>query len=161
MARAARRDEAAIRTFVEHMARMLADWGFPRMAGRVLFVMMSADEKALTAGELADRLGVSPAAISGAVRYLTQINMVAREPVPGSRRDRYRLVDDSFYEVTLAKMTLIKTIADAADEAVAATGGPGTPAGARLANMRDFYVFVQEALPDLLDRWAERKARYR
>jgi DNA-binding transcriptional regulator GbsR (MarR family) len=152
------RDEPAMRNFVEQMARTLADWGLPRMAARVLFVMMSADEQALTASELAQRLGVSPAAISGAVRYLIQINMVAREPVPGSRRDRYRLVDDSWYEVTLAKMTLIKTIAEAAEQGVAAAGGPGTPAGARLAGMRDFYVFVQEAMPGLLDRWAKRKA---
>jgi predicted transcriptional regulator len=152
------RDEPAMRVFVEQMARTLADWGFPRMAGRVLFAMMSADEPTLTAGELAQRLAVSPAAISGAVRYLIQINMFEREPVPGSRRDRYRLVDDSWYEVTLAKMTLIKTLADAADQGVAAAGGPETPAGARLANMRDFYLFVQEALPGLLDQWAIRKA---
>jgi DNA-binding transcriptional regulator GbsR (MarR family) len=46
MARAPTRDEEAMRTFVEQMARMLADWGFPRMAGRVLFVMMGADEPA-------------------------------------------------------------------------------------------------------------------
>ena len=148
-----------MRTFVEQMARMLADWGFPRMAGRVLFVMMGADEPALTAGELAERLGVSPAAISGAVRYLIHINMVAREPVPGSRRDRYRLVDDSFYEVTIAKMTLIKTLADVADAGVTAAGGPDTTAGARLANMRDFYTFTQESLPSILDEWAERKAQ--
>ena len=159
MARAPTRDEEAMRTFVEQMARMLADWGFPRMAGRVLFVMMGADEPALTAGELAERLGVSPAAISGAVRYLIHINMVAREPVPGSRRDRYRLVDDSFYEVTIAKMTLIKTLADVADAGVTAAGGPDTTAGARLANMRDFYVFTQESLPSILDEWAERKAQ--
>lgn len=147
-----------MRTFVEQMARILADWGLPRMAGRVLFVMMGAEERALTAGELAERLGASPAAISGALRYLIQIGMVVREPVPGSRRDRYRLVDDSWYEVTLAKMTLIKTLADHAAQGVVAAGGPDTHAGARLAGMRDFYVFVQETLPDLMAAWSERKA---
>src|SRR4029453_13024222 len=104
-------------------------------------------------------LSVSPAATSGAVRSLPQINMIAREPVPGSRRDRYRLVDDSFYEVTIAKMTLIKTLADVADAGVTAAGGPDTTAGARLANMRDFYRFTQESLPSILDEWAERKAQ--
>ena len=37
--------------------------------------------------------------------------------------------------------------------------GPDTTAGARLANMRDFYVFTQESLPSILDEWAERKAQ--
>jgi predicted transcriptional regulator len=149
-----------MRAFVEQMARTLADWGFPRMAGRVLFAMMGSDERALTAGELAERLDVSPAAISGAVRYLTQINMIAREPVPGSRRDRYRLVDDSWYEVTLAKMTLLKTIVDYAERGVAAAGGETTPAGARIAGMRDFYSYVQEAVPELMDGWVQRRAEH-
>ena len=146
-----------MRQFVEEMSRTLAEWGLPRMAARVLFVLMSADERSLTAGELAERLEVSPAAISSAVRYLIQISMVAREPVPGSRRDRYRLVDDSWYEVTVAKMTLLKTLSDAADQGVTAAGGPDSPAGARLAGMRDFYLFVQESMPALLDQWAKRK----
>jgi predicted transcriptional regulator len=152
------RDEQYLRHVVEQFGRILADWGLPRMAARVLFVLMTADEPSLTASELAERLQVSPAAISGAVRYLTHIRMVARDPVAGSRRDRYRLVDDSWYEVTLEKMTLLTTLADLAREGVVAAGGPQTPAGARLANMRDFYDFVQKELPSLLDRWAEHKA---
>jgi hypothetical protein len=42
---------------------------------------------------------------------------------------------------------------------VTAAGGPSTPSGARLANMRDFYMFTQDALPSILDEWAERKAQ--
>ncbi|TDD15507.1 MarR family transcriptional regulator [Nonomuraea diastatica] len=61
---------------------MLADWGFPRISARVLLTMMSADEDSLTAGELGDRLGVSPSAISGAVRYLMQVGLLERRPVP-------------------------------------------------------------------------------
>jgi predicted transcriptional regulator len=151
------RDEQAMREIVERLGRLLAEWGLPRMAARVLFVLMTADEPSLTAGELAERLGVSPAAISGAVRYLNHIHMVARDVVAGSRRDRYRLVDDSWYEVTIEKMTLITTLADIAREGVDAAGGPTTPAGARLAGMRDFYDFVQEELPVLLRRWQEQK----
>jgi len=159
MGRAPRRDEEAMRSFVEQMARLLADWGLPRMAGRVLFAMMGADERALTAADLAQRLGASPAAISGAVRLLTQINMVVREPVPGSRRDVYRLVDDSWYEVTLAKLSLLKTLVDIANHGVHAAGGDSTPAGARLAGMRDFYAFVQERMPQLMDEWAATRSR--
>jgi predicted transcriptional regulator len=158
MAQRPQRDEAALRAFVEDMARLLGDWGFPRMAGRVVFTLMAADERSLSAGELADRLSASPAAISGAVRYLGHLGMVNREHVPGSRRDRYRLVDDSWYEVTVAKMTLLKTLADAAAQGADAAGGAGTVAGARLAGMRDFYNWVQESMPTLLDQWAELKA---
>lgn len=157
MARKVQRDEAAMRQYIEHISRLLADWGFPRMAGRVLFVLMGAEERTLTAAELAQRLDVSPAAISGALKYLTHLNMVTREPVPGSRRDQYRLADDSWYEVTTTKMDFLKVLAVVSEQGVAAAGGPNTVAGARLANMRDFYLFVHENVPDILAKWKANK----
>jgi DNA-binding transcriptional ArsR family regulator len=147
------RDEEGVRRFVERMAALLAEWGFPRMAARVLLVMMAADEDSLTAAELAERLGASPAAISGAVRYLTQLRMVVREPVPGSRRDRYRMPNDVWYEVGIGEVPMFKTLHKLADEAVPTLGGPQTPAGARMARMRDFYQFMMNELPTLLDKW--------
>jgi DNA-binding transcriptional ArsR family regulator len=147
------RDEEAVRRFVERMAALLAEWGFPRMAGRVLLVMMAADEEALTAAELSERLGVSPAAISGALRYLTQLRMVVREPVPGSRRDRYRMPSDVWYEVGLGEVPMFSTLAQLAGDGVAALGGTQTAAGARVARMREFYQFMQDELPTLLERW--------
>ena len=65
-----RRDEEGVRLFVERMAMTWADLGFPRMPARILITLLAADEPALTAAELGERLEVSPAAISGAVRYL-------------------------------------------------------------------------------------------
>ena len=35
-------------------------------------------------------LRISPAAVSGAVRYLIRLGLVHKERVPGSRRDCYR-----------------------------------------------------------------------
>jgi DNA-binding transcriptional regulator GbsR (MarR family) len=150
------RDEDGARRFVEHMARTFADWGFPRMAARVLMALTSADEETLSAAELAERIGVSPAAISGAVRYLIQIGMVVREPVPSSRRDRYRLVDDSWFEVSVTKMTMFKSVADIAAEGATALGS-ATRGGARVAQLRDYFLFVQQELPSLLDKWQATK----
>lgn len=152
------RDETAVRRFVEHMAMAWADYGFPRMPARVLITMMAADEPALTAAELSERLGVSPAAISGAVRYLMQIGMLAREPAPGSRRDRYRLPDDTWYEATATKGGFFKQNIDLAAEGVTASGGPDTPAGKRLADMRDYFTFIQNELMSLAERWRASKA---
>jgi biotin operon repressor len=147
------RDEEGVRRFIEHMAMLFADWGFPRMAARVLMVMTAADERALTAAELAERLDVSPAAISGAVRYLIQIGMAAREPVPGSRRDRYRLADDSWYEATVTKLTLFESVAQLTAEGAEALGPPSSPAAARVGQMRDYFRFIHRELPVLLERW--------
>lgn len=160
------RDEDKVRRFVEHMAMLFEGWGFPRMAARVLLTMMAADEETLTAGDLAERLGVSAAAISGAVRYLQHIGMLSREPVPGERTHRYRLPDDLWYETTVSKRGALASVAELAEDGARALGGSATPSGRRMEQMRDFYVFIDEALGDLMEKWevernakAERRAR--
>ncbi|MEU8084653.1 helix-turn-helix domain-containing protein [Micromonospora sp. NPDC049101] len=146
-----------VHLFVERMALTFAEVGFPRMAARVLFTVMSADDP-LTAAEIGDRLGVSAAAVSGAVRYLTQFGMLIREPVPRSRRDRYRMPDNPWYEGTITKTGIYKTFIDVAEGGLLALNGPETPAGERVAEMRDFFIFVQEEIESLGERWRARRA---
>ncbi|MFC4148976.1 GbsR/MarR family transcriptional regulator [Micromonospora mangrovi] len=151
------RNEEEVHLFVERMAMAWADVGFPRMAGRVLFAVMSADEP-LTAAEIGERLGVSAAAVSGAVRYLTQFGMLVREPVKGSRRDHYRMPENPWYEATIVKTSIYKNFIDIASGGVDALHGRATPAGERVAEMRDFFLFVQEEIDSLGERWRARRA---
>ena len=147
------RDEEAVRGFVEKVALLFADWGFPRMAARVLFALMTAEEPGLTAPELAARLEVSPAAISGAVRYLGQIGFVVREPVAGSRLDRYRLRDHTWYAGTATAVQFYDLIISAADEVLGAVGGAESTVGERVTEMREFFAFIRSRVPGLLDEW--------
>ena len=147
------RDEEAVRGFVERLALLFADWGFPRMAARVLFALMTAETPGLTATELAERLDASAAAISGAVRYLGQLGFVVREPVPGSRRDLYRLRDHTWYAGTTTAVQFYDLVISAADEVLGSVGGPQSTAGERVSEMRDFFAFVRSRLPGLLDEW--------
>lgn len=153
------RDEAAVRRFVERTAMIFADWGFPRMSARVLMAIMSAEEPSLTAGDLADRLGVSPAAISGAVRYLIQLGLLVREPEHGSRRDRYRLPDNPWYTTMVTRDEVFKVIADVTAEGVDALGGAQTPAGGRVAEMGEFMRFMRGDLGGILERWEAARNR--
>ncbi|MEU0546853.1 helix-turn-helix domain-containing protein [Micromonospora sp. NPDC005979] len=146
-----------VHLFVERMALTFAEVGFPRMAARVLFTVMSADDP-LTAAEIGERLGVSAAAVSGAVRYLTQFGMLIREPVPRSRRDRYRMPENPWYEGTITKTAIYKTFIDVAEGGVGALGAE-TPAGERVAEMRDFFIFVQGEIDSLGERWRVRRAQ--
>jgi hypothetical protein len=156
------RDEQQVRVFVENMAMFLSDWGFPRMPARVLITLMAADEDRLTAGELAQRLDVSAAAISGAVRYLQQLQLVERTPVPGSRSDAYEVPRNSWYAASIVKGGLYRKLADLSDQGVAAVGESGAGAQ-RIAEMRDFFLYLDREVGALLKGWladrAERDAR--
>jgi DNA-binding MarR family transcriptional regulator len=137
------------------MSEQLADWGFPRMAARVLLTLTVAEDGTRTAAELADSLQASPAAISGAVRLLVQLGMIQREPVAGSRRVRYRIRDEAWYEASLEKRVFLEMFAGLVAEGTKAVGGDGTEAGARLAELHEFLLFSAVELEVLLEKWRE------
>lgn len=148
------RDEDAVRRYVESLALILTQIGLARMPSRVFAALMVTDSGKLTAAELADQLQVSPAAISGAVRYLDQVGMVAREREPGERRDHYRVFDDMWYAAFLKRDRFMIMWRDAATEGVS-TLGDETPAGKRLSVMADFLAYVIKEIPAMFDRWHE------
>jgi predicted transcriptional regulator len=153
------RDGAAVRQFVEHFASLLADSGMPRMPARIFVALLTADTSRLTAEELAALLRVSPAAVSGGVRYLVQVGLVSRETQPGSRRHVYRMPENVWHEVLRVRDRIMMRWADTM-RGGAEVLGPGTPAGARLAESALYFQFVSEELPALLDRWEDYKAAH-
>ncbi|MGC9669566.1 GbsR/MarR family transcriptional regulator [Planosporangium sp. 12N6] len=151
------RDEAAVSGFVERFAGILTDAGMPRIASRVFVALLATDSGRLTAAELADRLQASPAAISGAVRYLIPLGLVSREREPGSRRDHYRVYDDIWYELMLNEDKTLGRMRNGLREGVDALGGD-TPAGARVAESVEFIEFLQNEMRLMKQRWYEHRA---
>jgi predicted transcriptional regulator len=148
------RDEAAVGRFVEDFALALVEMGVPRMPARVFAAVLTSDSGRLTAAELAATLRASPAAVSGAVRYLIQLGMVRREGEPGSRRHYYRAPDNVWGEVIGIRDHLMARWTGVLREGVHVLGA-GTPAGARVAESARFFEFVSSELPLVIARWQE------
>ncbi|OKI00280.1 MarR family transcriptional regulator [Streptomyces sp. CB02923] len=146
------RDEEAVSRFVERFAAELTEAGMQRMAARVFAALLTADSAALTSAELSERLQISPAAVSGAIRYLVQVGMVRREREPGTRRDRYRLQNELWYETLGNRDHMLTRWEDVLREG-AKSLGPDSPAGARVAETVAFFEFMQGELAGMLDRW--------
>src|SRR5690348_18158832 len=90
MAEAAEAEEPLFE-YIERFAPVLVAAGFPPMPARVCVALLVTDSGRLSAAELAGMLRISPAPVSGAVRYLFQLGLLHKERVPGSRRDYYRM----------------------------------------------------------------------
>lgn len=143
--------------FIERFAATLADAGMPRLASRVFVTLLASDTGRMTAAELAERLRASSGGISGAVRYLIQVNMARREREPGTRRDVY-VVDTLWYEATLAAKSPILTRGEAdLREGLAAL--VGSPAADRLSDTLEMLEFINEEAQATQRRWEERKAQ--
>jgi DNA-binding transcriptional regulator GbsR (MarR family) len=146
--------------WVERFALLLDEAGMPRMAARAFTCILAEDAGRLTARELAARLDVSPAAVSGAVRYLIQVGMLVRSREPGERRDHYRLHDDVWYEMYVERGEMLRRWEQAMAQGVELLG-TDRPAGRRLAETREFFAFMQEELPAMMARWRERQSKLR
>ncbi|SEM53847.1 GbsR/MarR family transcriptional regulator [Streptacidiphilus jiangxiensis] len=151
-------DPDELHAYIERFTGVLTDSGFPRMPARVFVALMTSESGRLTAAELADTLQISPAAVSGAVRYLTQFQLVGREREPGSRRDRYRVFDQVWREAMLNRDFVLGRWQNALAEGVHLLG-EGSAASARLGESLHFFTFLRRELPALLERYhREREA---
>jgi len=150
------RDADVVSQFVEKFAAVLTESGFPRMPARLFAALLASDSGTMTAPELAGLLRISPAAISGAVRYLTQVNLVSREHAPGSRREHYRVHSDVWYEAMARRDRVLSRCEQSLRDGIDLLGR-NTGAGARMAETLAFFEFIQAELHSLLDRWRERK----
>ncbi|GAA2943998.1 MarR family transcriptional regulator [Streptomyces violaceus] len=146
------RDAEAVSRFVESFAAQLVEAGLARMPARVFAALLSSDEGSMTSAELGEQLRISPAAVSGAVRYLAQQHMVSREREPGSRRERYRVHGDQWYEALTNRETVLKRWEGALREGVTSLGAD-TPAGRRMAETLAFFEFVEVEIVQMMERW--------
>ncbi|CCB76032.1 MULTISPECIES: GbsR/MarR family transcriptional regulator [Streptomycetaceae] len=155
---AEQRDETAADRFVERFAAELTQAGMQRMSSRVFAALLASDSGMLTSAELGERLRISPAAVSGAVRYLAQVGLISREREPGSRRERYRVHPDQWYETFLRRDQMLTRWESTLWEGAEALG-PGTPAGERIAETAEFFAFLQQEIAASMDRWREQRER--
>ncbi len=155
---AAGRDPEAVSRFVEGFAAQLVDAGMQRMAARVFAALLASDAGAMSSAELGEQLQVSPAAVSGAVRYLSQVHMVSREREPGSRRERYRVHSDQWYEALTNRDAVLKRWGQTLRVGVDSLG-VDTPGGQRIAETLAFFEYLEGELTKLMDRWREERAR--
>jgi predicted transcriptional regulator len=142
--------------FVDRMGGALTQAGLPRLPSLVFSALLVDDDGKMTSAELSSALEVSPASISGAIRYLVQVGMVRRERERGSRRDLYVVDDDAWHGAMMRRDQLYAPMIAALSAGIAAMGD-GAPAHERLVLTREFLLFVDEEMRGLAEKWEERR----
>jgi hypothetical protein len=139
------------RRFSDELAALLDAAGFPRMPARLLMALLTSPTGELTADQISEVLEVSPAAVSGAIRYLQSVRVLRVGSLPGTRRRRYALAPN-WYTATLTRLSLYGELSGLAQSLPPAIS-PDTPAGRRVQEMADFYSFLNRKFPELLTEW--------
>jgi DNA-binding transcriptional regulator GbsR (MarR family) len=143
--------------YIERFASVLVSAGFPPMPARVFVALLVTDSGRLSAAELAAMLRISPAAVSGAVRYLIQLGLVHKERVPGSRRDYYRMPGNMWDDLIRMRDQVMGRWTALVREGIDLVGAD-TPAGERMAEQAAFLEFATKELSEILARWQKYRA---
>jgi DNA-binding transcriptional regulator GbsR (MarR family) len=154
---AVERDPVAVRRFIERFTALLTQAGFPRTPARIFVALLTSDSRKLTAAELGELLQASPASISGGVRYLLQVGLVAAEGEPGSRRQHYWMSEDVWQDIVRLRDRQFTRWAAELQDGVQVLGAQ-SPAGVRMADTVRYFEFISSEMAGLLARW---ESRYR
>ena len=151
-------DPAAIATYVEEVARYFEDAGLPRIAGRLIGVLMVAEPREQSAADLAHRLHASRASISTMGRLLISAGILERWTVPGQRREYLRFRDDAWPTVMIEKTRWISELRRLGERGLQLYAETDGPARESLGELVDLMEFFERQWPPLMERWVAERA---
>jgi DNA-binding transcriptional ArsR family regulator len=149
-------DRKALLDYVEQFAGLLIASGLQRMSARVFSYILVDDADTYTAAEVAEGLGISLAAVSGAVRELTTAGLLIKGRRASTRADVYRLNDDDIWgSIMLDRSPIIDRYRDLAVFGIETL--PDGPGRDRLVQTAAFMEFVDHEMALMRERWNERR----
>ncbi|MEV6718402.1 helix-turn-helix domain-containing protein [Lentzea sp. NPDC051208] len=155
------RSPARVQEFHLRLVAVFRQTGLTRTAARILAEIFMTDRGSLSATELVLRLSVSPGTVSRSTAYLQELDLLRAER--DGKRMRYFLGDDLWYRAWLSSAQRNSVWAQTGLDG-AEIFGLGTPVGARLKDMGQFFAFVVVDMEATRDKWLdffEKKKRAR
>ena len=145
------------RQFIEDTADLMEEHGFPRMAGRAIGALMICTPPYLSHEEMAEQLQASKGSISMSTQLLMRLSIVERISLPGHRRHHYRLRERLWKDLLSTRAEHILQHLKLVDDGLALLGDEPIEAKMRLIELQVFSDFVLEALPEMAERWKQRR----
>jgi hypothetical protein len=144
------------REFAEEFGATGERIGMPRMVARLLGWMLICDPPRQSTTDLARALGVSRASISIATRLLEASHLIKRAAQPGVRGHAFEL-DSAFFTGQLDAASPFGTLRRLMERGIEIAGGDADPRATRLREARDFYAFVEHAIPEAIARYRDER----
>lgn len=131
--------------FIEKIGMIAQSEGLPRIAGRVL-AMLLYDGERVSFGQLATALQVSRGSISSSVRMLESQQLIKRVSKPGDRQDYFHIIDNAFVNMVEASAARARLAAADIEESLREIPVSETRARTRVASYAAFYRAMDDGL---------------
>lgn len=138
---------------LDKLALTLETTGFPKTMARVYSALIMAEGEGLSTSQLMEDVHTSKASITNAMQFLTNVDLVERYSVRGSREAHYRVLKGKWGPLMARKLAGIAYVRQTAEDALALAESDA--ARERLQEMYDVYAFFERELDDIMTRWNE------
>ncbi len=143
--------------FVEDVALHWETYGLPRIAGRIIGLLMVCDPPQRSARQLVQQLQASKGSVSTMTRLLMASGALETTAVPGDRATYYRLAPDSFERKMQRRLEAMVGFRRLAERGAAMLEAEGSERADELRELASMYAFFEAELPGMFERWRERQ----
>lgn len=130
--------EAVISEFVEQLGLIGEADGLPRIAGRLLGLLVVYGGP-LSFAEIAERLQISRGSVSTNTRLLEHLGVIERVARPGERQDHFSLAPDPYYRLMSRFADRARRSRGIVEKTKDALPSDWSDARKRLASLSSFY----------------------
>jgi len=141
-----------IADFVERLGLVTQADGLPRIAGRIMGLMIMHGGP-FSFADLAERLLVSRASISTNTRLLENLGVIERTCVPGERQDYFRMRSKPYALLMRGYVERMRRAREMVEGTQSDLPSDLEDAHERLMELNEFYETLIESFESVIDSW--------
>ena len=138
--------------FNEDISLYFEQMGLPRMAGRILGVLLISNPLEQSMTDLCEMLQASKSAISTNARLLSEMGLIERVPSPIPRQVYFRFTPGGWVVFMRMRMRLMASLHQIAERGLELLEDEDPAIRARLQEAHDMFSLIEDQLPALLER---------
>jgi DNA-binding transcriptional regulator GbsR (MarR family) len=138
--------------FIEDIGLFFEQMGMPRMAGRILGVLLISDPPAQSITDIAQTLKASKSSISIMARLLVENGLIERVASPLPRRDYYRFKPGGWILYMRQWLGLMSALHQIAERGMVLMEDKPPELKERLLEAHDLFSLMEDQFPDLLEK---------
>ena len=151
--------EIELNRFIEDIGLFFEKMGLPRMAGRILGVLLICEPPEQSITEIGQRLNASKSSISIMTRLLLENGLIERAPSPLPRQDYYRFKPGGWIVYMRQWLETMSALHAITERGMVLLDDNSPGARENLMEAHDLFSMMEEELPAMLAKMEEERRR--
>jgi len=144
--------------FIEDIGLFFEQIGMPRMAGRILGVLLISDPPAQSITEIGQTLQASKSSISIMARFLVEVGLIEKVASPIPRRDYFRFKPGGWIIYMRQWLGLMSGLHQITERGMDLLKDKPEEMKERLQEAHDVFSLLEEHMPEILSRLEDKNA---